>query len=79
MNDPRRLTLLAAAGPSRFAGNRDYRAMMGPVEDSVLEQVRRRQLDPDCTDGTDIAAMLGRGALRGRLADEQSRTCATNS
>ena len=59
MNDPRRLNLLAAAGPSRFAGNSDYRAMMGPVEDAVLEEVRRRQLDPQCTDGTDIAAMLG--------------------
>jgi cytochrome P450 family 135 len=59
MNDPRRLNLLAAAGPSRFAGASDYRDMMGPVEDAVLEEVRRRQLDPDCTDGTDIAAMLG--------------------
>jgi cytochrome P450 len=59
MNDPRRLNLLAAAGPTRFAGNRDYRGMMGPVEDAVLEEVRRRQIDPGCTDGTDIAAMLG--------------------
>lgn len=59
MNDPRRLNLLAAAGPARFAGNRDYRGMMGPVEDAVLEEVRRRQIDPGCTDGTDIAAMLG--------------------
>jgi cytochrome P450 family 135 len=59
MNDPRRLNLLAAAGPSRFAGNSDYRAMMGPVEDAVLEEVRRRQMDPGCTDGSDIAAMLG--------------------
>ncbi len=58
MNDPRRLNLLAAAGPGRFAGNRDYRGMMGPVEDAVLEEVRRRQLDPGSTDGTDIAAML---------------------
>ncbi len=58
MNDPRRLTLLAAAGPARFAGNADYRVMMGPVEDSVLEEVRRRQMTPDCTDGSDIAAML---------------------
>jgi cytochrome P450 len=58
MNDPRRLTLLAAAGPARFAGNRDYREMMGPVEDSVLEEVRQRQLTPDCTDGPDIAALL---------------------
>jgi cytochrome P450 len=59
MNDPRRLNLLAAAGPRRFAGNSDYRAMMGPVEDAVLEEVRRRQQDPACTDGSDIAAMLG--------------------
>jgi cytochrome P450 len=59
MNDPRRLNLLAAAGPGRFAGNRDYREMMGPVEDAVLEEVRRRQRNPNCTDGTDIAAMLG--------------------
>jgi cytochrome P450 len=58
MNDPHRLTLLAAAGPTRFAGNRDYRSMMGPVEDSVLEEVRLRHLDPDDTDGRDIAAML---------------------
>lgn len=59
MNDPRRLNLLAAAGPAKFAGNRDYRGMIGPVEDAVLEEVRRRQIDPGCTDGTDIAAMLG--------------------
>ncbi len=59
MNDPKRLNLLAAAGPGRFAGNKDYRAMMGPVEEAVLEQVRLRQRDPGCTDGSDIAAMLG--------------------
>jgi cytochrome P450 family 135 len=59
MNDPRRLNLLAAAGPGRFAGNSDYRGMMGPVEDAVLEQVRLRQRDPEHTDGMDIASMLG--------------------
>jgi cytochrome P450 len=59
MNDPRRLNLLAAAGPARFAGNSDYRAMMGPVEQGVLEQVRSRQRGLPCTDGEDIAAMLG--------------------
>jgi cytochrome P450 family 135 len=57
MNDPRRLNLLAAAGPSRFAGNSDYKAMMGPVEDAVLEEVRRRQREPTIG-GTDIASML---------------------
>jgi cytochrome P450 len=59
MNDPKRLNLLAAAGPGRFAGNSDYRAMMEPVERAVLEQVRLRQADPDYTDGSDIAALLG--------------------
>jgi cytochrome P450 len=59
MNDPKRLNLLAAAGPSRFAGNRDYRAMMEPVERGVLEQVRLRRQNPGYTDGMDIAAMLG--------------------
>jgi cytochrome P450 len=59
MNDPRRLTLLAAAGPRRLVGNTGYRAMMGPVEDAVLEEVRRRQQQPDCTDGQDICSMLG--------------------
>jgi cytochrome P450 family 135 len=60
MNDPKRLNLLAAAGPGRLAGNSDYREMMEPVEQGVLEQVRLRQQDPGYTDGTDIAAMLGR-------------------
>jgi cytochrome P450 family 135 len=59
MNDPKRLNLLAAAGPARFAGNRDYREMMEPVERGVLAQVRLRQRDPDRTDGSDIASMLG--------------------
>lgn len=59
MNDPHRLNLLAAAGPARFAGNRDYKAMMGPVEEGVLREVRHRQREPGCTDGTDVAAMLG--------------------
>jgi cytochrome P450 family 135 len=59
MNDPKRLNLLAAAGPSHFAGNKDYRAMMEPVERGVLEQVRLRRRDPEYTNGADIAAMLG--------------------
>lgn len=43
MNDPRRLTLLAAAGPRWLAGNSNYREMMEPVEQAVLEEVRHRQ------------------------------------
>jgi cytochrome P450 len=43
MNDPHRLTLLAAAGPSRFAENTGYQALMAPVEAAVLEEVRLRR------------------------------------
>jgi cytochrome P450 len=43
MNDPKRLTLLAAAGPARFARNTGYRALMAPVEQAVLEEVRLRR------------------------------------
>jgi cytochrome P450 len=57
MNDPQRLNLLAVVGPTRFAGNSDYKAMMEPVEDTVLEEVRRRQHEP-AIGGTDIASML---------------------
>jgi cytochrome P450 family 135 len=61
MNDPRRLTLLAAAGPRWLAGKSDYREIMGPVEDAVLEEVRRRQaLSPEQRGkrADDIATML---------------------
>jgi cytochrome P450 family 135 len=51
MNDPRRLTLLAAAGPRWLAANTAYRDVMAPVERAVLEEVRERQArtdaDPD--------------------------------
>lgn len=46
MNDPHRLTLLAAAGPSRFAKDTGYQAMMEPVEQAVLVQARRRRERP---------------------------------
>jgi cytochrome P450 family 135 len=69
MNDPRRLTLLAAAGPRWLAGNTNYREMMGPVEDAVLEEVRRRRRESPTGDAPgrpgeaperadDIASML---------------------
>jgi cytochrome P450 len=60
MNDPRRLTLLAAAGPKRFATNTGYQALMAPVEEAVLEEVRlRRELSEEELSGrSDIASML---------------------
>ena len=57
MNDPHRLTLLAAAGPRWLAGNTGYREVMAPVEQAVLEEVRERQaLEQD--ERPDIASML---------------------
>ena len=58
MNDPRRLTLLAAAGPRWLAGNSGYREVMAPVEEAVLEEVQGRRQDPERADGDDIASML---------------------
>jgi cytochrome P450 family 135 len=58
MNDPRRLTLLAAAGPRWLAGNTGYRAVMAPVEEAVLEEVRARREHPDSEERDDIASML---------------------
>jgi cytochrome P450 len=60
MNDPKRLNLLAAAGPSHFARNTGYQKLMVPVEEAVLEEVRiRRELAPEqLNDRDDIASML---------------------
>jgi cytochrome P450 len=58
MNDPRRLTLLAAAGPRWLAGNTGYREVMGPVERDVLAEVRERQARPASDARYDIASML---------------------
>ncbi len=58
MNDPRRLTLLAAAGPRWLAGNTGYREVMAPVEHAVLEEVRERQAVTDYDERPDIASML---------------------
>lgn len=58
MNDPRRLTLLAAAGPHWLAGNTGYRQVMAPVEQAVLEEVRHRRSQGCIPDRHDIASML---------------------
>jgi cytochrome P450 len=58
MNDPRRLTLVAAAGPHWLAGNAGYRDVMAPVEQAVLEEVRARQEVTDYDERPDIASLL---------------------
>ncbi len=62
MNNPLRLTLLAAVGPRSMVRNPAFRALMGAVEEAVLEEVHRRRggaRDGGGRDG-DIVAMLER-------------------
>ncbi len=47
MNTPRNLTRLALVGPDRLARSRDYRAAMGPVEEAVMAEARRRRAAPE--------------------------------
>jgi cytochrome P450 family 135 len=60
INSPRRLALLAAVGSRSMTGNAQFKAVMGPVEDLVLEEVRERRSAPDRAEREDILAMLER-------------------
>ena len=56
MNDPRNLTLLATFGPQWVVNSRQFRQAMAPVEDAVLEEVRRRRASGEIRE--DIVSML---------------------
>ena len=56
MNDPRNLTLLATFGPRWIVNSRQFRQAMAPVEDAVLEEVRRRRAEGEVRG--DIVSML---------------------
>ena len=56
MNDPRNLTLLATFGPRWIVRSRRFREAMRPVEEAVMEEVRRRRAEPDAR--PDIVSML---------------------
>ncbi len=56
MNDSRNLTLLATFGPRWVVNSRQFRQAMAPVEDAVLEEVRRRRASGDIRE--DIVSML---------------------
>jgi cytochrome P450 len=60
LNDPRRLALLTAVGASRLRANAGFRAVMEPVESSVLEEVRRRRSAAARGDDGDVFSMLER-------------------
>jgi cytochrome P450 len=57
MNNPRRLAVLAALGPRWLAGNRSFMSVMGPVEETVLEEVRERRRN-GAPDNGDIVSLL---------------------
>jgi len=46
MNEPRNLAMLALLGPGWVTRSRGYREAMGAVEESVMDEVRRRKADP---------------------------------
>jgi cytochrome P450 len=60
MNNPRRLALVAAGRQSSVAGSRGFRAVMGPVEDLVREEVHERRAS-GASGGQGILATLDRG------------------
>jgi cytochrome P450 family 135 len=56
MNEPRNLTLLATFGPSWIVRSRQFRRAMEPVEDAVMEEVRRRRAEGEVRQ--DVVSML---------------------
>jgi cytochrome P450 len=60
LNDPRRLALTTAVGPRWLSHNARFRAVMEPVERTVLEEVRRRRSTPALRENDDVLSMLER-------------------
>ena len=75
VNGPRRLALLAAVGERSMTANPNFRAVMRPVEELVLEQVRQRRAAGDGEQHDDILAMLERtpGEDGAPMDDEKMR------
>jgi cytochrome P450 len=72
LNDPRRLALMTTVGPRWLSHNARFRAVMAPVENAVLEEVRRRRASPALPEGDDILSMLEQAHDRnGTPMDEQ--------
>lgn len=57
MNNPRTLARLATFGPRWLVRSRGYRAAMEPVDEAVMEEVRRRRAEPD-SGRQDVVEML---------------------
>ena len=61
VNGPRRLALLAAVGERSLTANPGFATVMRPVEEIVLDEVRRRRAGADAQQHDDILAMLEGG------------------
>jgi cytochrome P450 family 135 len=71
VNDSRRLILLGTLGPRWILGTGGFRRVKGPVEDAVLEEIRRRRRAGNSLDGDDIFSMLEQAYMReGTLLSE---------
>jgi len=58
VNKPRRLTLLAAVGQRSITASDGFKAVMRPVEELVLEEVRRRRAETNGREQATILSML---------------------
>ncbi len=58
LTNPRQLALLVALGPLRIQRNRRFRAMLDPVDEAVLAEIRRRRGEPDLAEREDILSLL---------------------
>lgn len=58
VNEPRRLAMLAAFGQRSLTSNPGFRRVMRPVEEQVLDEVRRRRADPSLARPDDMLTML---------------------
>jgi cytochrome P450 family 135 len=58
LNEPRRLALVSLGGSRWLAGTRGFRAAVGPVEEAVLKEARRRRALGRGGEGEDMLSLL---------------------
>ena len=66
----RRLALLVALGPARLRASRSFRSAVDPVDELVLDEIRRRREDPGLAERDDILSML----IQARYEDGEPMT-----
>ena len=57
-SDPRRMTMLAAIGPKRIGRTPMFRAVRGPADELIYEEIRARRSAPDLAKREDVLSML---------------------